>query len=186
MSISSFASLGGSAASTAASAARGASSDSAFRLFGLSMRFTVIFSNGGNIDQLGDWSSCKGLKVDFKTETVKSGGGYNGEVKLPSQVVYSPVVLERAMEQQSSQNLQVWLGQLVNNWMDYDGTGEAPTPSGTVQITLKDVQQNTVASWTLANAYPASWTGPSLDANHNAVAIETLTLEHQGFLPPTR
>ena len=157
----------------------------AFRYFGLSMRFTVVFSSGDGIDRLGEWSSCKGLKVDFKTETVKTGGGYNGEVKLPAQVVYSPVVLERAMEQGSSQRLQAWLGRLADNWMNYDGTGDAPTPSGTVQITLQDVHQNAVASWTLSNAYPVSWSGPVLDAKQNAVALETLTIEHYGFLPPT-
>lgn len=170
--------------SIAASAAAG--SDSAFRLLGLSMRFTVVFSSGDGIDRLGEWSSCKGLKVEFKTETVKAGGGYNGEVKLPSQVVYSPVVLERAMELRSSQNLQAWLGRLVDKWMDYDGTGPSPTPAGTVQITLQDVHQNAVASWTLHNAYPVSWSGPALDANQNSVALETLTLEHYGFLPPAQ
>ena len=189
MSISPYASaaasLGSTAASTAVSAARGMAPDSPFRLFGLSMRFSVLFSSGDNIDRLGEWSSCKGLKVEFKTETVKTGGGYNGEVKLPSQVVYSPVVLERAMERQNSQNLQAWLGRLVNQWMDYDGTGPAPAPSGTVQITLQDVYQQTVSSWTLNNAFPVSWSGPVLDAKQNAIAIETLTIEHQGFLPPT-
>ena len=185
MSISPYASAAASLGGTAASAARGAAADSAFRLFGLSMRFTVVFSSGDSIDRLGEWSSCKGLKVDFKTEVVKSGGEYNGELKLPAQVVYSPVVLERAMEQQSSQNLQAWLGRLVDKWMNYDGTGDPPTPSGTVEITLQDVHQNAVASWTLSNAFPVSWSGPVLDAKQNAVALETLTIEHQGFLPPT-
>jgi phage tail-like protein len=144
-----------------------------------------MFSSGDGIDKLGEWSSCKGLKVEFKTETVKSGGGYNGEVKLPAQVVYSPVVLERAMEQRYSQNLQAWLGRLVDKWMDYDGTGQAPTPAGSVLIVLQDVLQKPVASWTLANAYPVSWSGPVLDAKQNAVAIETLTIEHGGFLSPS-
>ena len=184
MSISPYASAAASLGSTAASAALGAAADTPVRLFGLSMRFNVLFSNGEGITNLGDWSSCKGLKVEFKTETVKAGGGYNGEVKLPTQVVYSPVVLERAMEQQNSQKLQAWLGYLVNNWMDYDGYGDPPTPNGTLQITLLDVYQGTVASWNLNNAFPVSWAGPVLDAKQNAVALETLTFEHFGFLPP--
>ncbi|MEU9407841.1 phage tail protein [Streptomyces sp. NPDC048281] len=177
-----LAQAGGTAASTAASAARSASADSAFRYYGLSMRFTVAFSNGDGIDRLGEWSSCKGLKVDFRTETIKVGGDYSGEVKLPAQVSYSPVVLERAMERQPSMALQGWLGKLVTTWMNCDEKS-ARAPKGTVDISLQDVHQNVVASWSLRNAYPVSWSGPVLDAKQNAVAIETLTLEHEGFLP---
>jgi phage tail-like protein len=174
--------LGGTAASTAASAARASAADTAFRYYGLSMRFTVTFSNGDGIDRLGEWSSCKGLKVDFRTEAIRVGGDYGAEVKLPVQVAYSPVVLERAMERQSSQALQGWLGKLVTTWMHYDRANARP-PAGTVDIALQDVHRNVVAGWSLRNAYPVSWTGPVMDAKQNAVAIETLTLEHEGFLP---
>ncbi|QMU78007.1 phage tail protein [Streptacidiphilus sp. PB12-B1b] len=174
--------LGGTAASTAVSAARASAADSAFRYFGLSMRFTVRFSSNGGIDWLGEWSSCKGLRVDFRTEAVRIGGEYGNEVKLPVQVAYAPIVLERAMERQSSQALQAWLGKLVTTWMHSDDAGARP-PEGTVDIELQDVHQNVVAGWSLRNAYPVAWSGPVMDAKQNAVAIETLTLEHEGFLP---
>jgi phage tail-like protein len=164
-------------------AAGGAGVDgSTFRSFGLSMRFAVSFSSGDGIVQLGEWSSCKGLKVDFKSEAVKSGGRYDYEVKLPTQVTYSPVVLERAMERRSSQQLQNWLGKLVATWVNYADAGAA-APNGTLYIELHDVYQDVVAAWSLRNAYPVSWSGPTLDAKGSTVAIETLTLEHQGFLP---
>jgi len=173
---------GATAASSAASAADTAGSDPTFRSFGLAMRFAVTFSSADGIDGLGEWSACKGLKVDFKTEAVKFGGAYDYEVKLPLQVSYGPVVLERAMERRSSQDLQAWLGRLVANWMNQDDPGDSP-PMGTVDIVLQDVHQNEVASWSLRNAYPVSWSGPTLDAKGSTIAIETLTLEHQGFLP---
>jgi phage tail-like protein len=161
-----------------------AGADSAFQRLGLAMRFEVSFDSGdGTIVQLGNWSSCKGLKVDFKSETVTYGGEYHGEVKLPTQVTYSQVVLERAMEQGTSQKLQTWLGSLVANWVSYDEDGFSMPPTGSVQIVLFDVYQKPVATWVLENAYPVSWSGPDLDAKANAVAIEKLTLEHQGFLP---
>ena len=160
-----------------------AGTDSAFRRFGLSMRFTVSFTSADGIDALGEWSSCKGLKVDFKTETIKQGGEYDYEVKLPTQVSYSPVVLERAMEPRSSLELQAWLGRLVTVWANY-GVVASPPPMGVVDIVLQDVYLNKVASWSLRNAYPVSWTGPALDAGKNGIALETLTLDHQGFLPP--
>jgi phage tail-like protein len=146
------------------------------------MRFAVLFTSGDGITDLGEWSSCKGLKVDFKTEPVKFGGEYDHEVKLPLNVSYGPVVLERAMEQKYSHDLQVWLGNLVANWMNDTDDGYSP-PEASVHIILQDVHQTEVASWTLRNAYPASWSGPTLDAKGSTIAIETLTLEHQGFLP---
>lgn len=170
------------ATSGAASAAHAAGPDPTVRAFGLSMRFAVTFSSGDGIDRLGEWSSCKGLKVDFKTEPVKLGGAYDYEVKLPTQVAYGQVVLERALEKRSSQALQDWLGRLVANWMHQADSGEAP-PAGTVDIVLQDVHQNEVASWILRGAYPVSWSGPVLDAKGGTIALETLTLEHQGFLP---
>jgi phage tail-like protein len=158
--------------------------DSAFKRFGLSMRFAVTFNpTTGKGTPLGDWASCKGLKVEFKTETVKRGGLYNGEVKLPTEVTYGQVVLERAMEQGPSRQLQSWLGGLVANWMNYAETGNSRPPAGELTIVLQDVYLDPVASWTLHGAYPVSWSGPVLDAKQNAVAIETLTIEHQGFLP---
>lgn len=154
--------------------------------FGLAMRFAVSFSSGdGTVQSLGEWSACKGLRVEFRTETVKRGGEYGYEVKLPVQVAYGPVTLERAMNYRTSQRLQSWLAGLVQTWMDSGGgDGITTAPAGSVTITLLDMHQNVVASWTLNQAFPVSWSGPALDAKGSTVAIESLTLEHQGFLPP--
>jgi phage tail-like protein len=158
-------------------------SDSGFRRFGLSMRFTVSFTSADGIDALGEWSSCTGLKVKFGTETVKQGGDYDYEVKLPTQISYEPVVLMRAMEPRSSLELQAWLGRLATIWANY-GVLLSPPPLGVVDIVLQDVYLDKVASWSLRNAFPTSWAGPALDAMKSGIAYETLTFEHQGFLPP--
>lgn len=178
--------IDGTVSANAASAAPApaAGTDFTSKAFGLAMRFAVTFTGGDGKDptRLGEWSTCKGLKVEFKTEAVKQGGMYDHEVKLPTQVTYGQVVLERAMELKSSQDLQAWLGRLVKSWANHDAS-RYPYPLGTATIVLYDASHRTVASWTLQNAYPVSWSGPTLDAKGNTVAIETLTLEHQGFLP---
>jgi phage tail-like protein len=151
--------------------------------YGLSMRFKVTVSDGSRIRDLGDWSSCKGLRVDFKTETIRIGGEYNGEVRLPGQATYAPVVLERAMEERSSGLLRAWLRELADTWMNHREGAEPP--KGSVVISLQDAFHHVVASWTLENAYPVSWSGPVMDAKQSAVAVEALTFEHEGFLPNT-
>jgi phage tail-like protein len=145
--------------------------------YGLAMRFKVSVSGLS----LGSWSACKGLKVQFETSPVTSGGDYSGDRILPKQLKYSNVTLERAVHPTESQTVKAWLGQAVSEWMNYDGSGE-PSAGETAKITLLGAQGQEVMSWTLIGVYPASWTGPSLSATDNKVATETLELVHQGFL----
>lgn len=189
MSIASFASAAGqghqqlgsalaplafTAPSNAMSLARGGIA-ATFGQYGLAMRFVVTLHDFKGMVSLGEWSSCRGLRVDLRTQPVNDGGEARG---LPTQVAYSPVVLERAVEANASQQLQTWLSSLVTDWRD------APAkPTGTVEIRLYDALGRKAASWTLRDAYPVSWSGPVLDAKQSAVAVETLTFEHEGFLP---
>jgi phage tail-like protein len=170
-----FAPLVGAGASNAASLARGPSSNAAFADFGLSARFTVRFINSNGIDSLGEWSSCQGLGMSFQTDRIKDGGGQQFR---PTQVTYPTVTLERAMQRDTSKMLQTWLGKLVHAWNE-----DVVQPMGTVDITLYDVNAQEVATWSLLNAFPVGWSGPALNARQDAVALETLTLKHEGFLP---
>ena len=52
----------------------------------------------------------------------------------------------------------------------------------TAQISVLDANGDAVCSWELHGVYPVKWTGPSLDAGGNQVAVETLELAHNGFL----
>ena len=61
--------------------------------YGLIMRFDVIVDG---ID-LGAWSSCDGLKVDFGLKEIKVGGNNECKVYLPDRVNYPHLVLKRAM-----------------------------------------------------------------------------------------
>ncbi|MEY9930887.1 phage tail-like protein [Catenulispora sp. GP43] len=175
----------GTGLSTGMSAARALKgADSAFPLYGLAMRFIVTFSTETGSERLGEWSSCTGLQVGFESEEIEVGGEYSGKVLLPKRMKYAPVVLERAMEHKTSQALQTWLDKLVKNWVNR-AAGAMEPPKGIVLITLQDCQQNPVCSWALHNAVPVSWHGPDLKASDNGIALEKLTLAHEGFLPHT-
>lgn len=147
-------------------------------LYGLAMRFKVTIKNSqlAAVDDLGMWSSCEGLKVSFGTSVVKSGGEYGYEQVLPEAVKYQNVTLRRGMLAKDSGSLQAWLAKVANEWQDSSFQGAS------VGITLYDATRHAVATWTLLNAYPVSWTGPSLSAADNKVAIESLEFVHQGFL----
>jgi phage tail-like protein len=48
-------------------------------------------------------------------------------------------------------------------------------------VLRRDAKGEEVRRWTFDGAYPIKWTGPSLNANENTVAIETLELAHEGM-----
>jgi phage tail-like protein len=146
--------------------------------YGMAMRFTVQV-DGLN---LGHWSGCKGLKMDFKVTRLRQGGNYGYDLIIPDQVVGSAVTLERAMEKTDSAAVQTWLASVAQKWTSYSGTGD-PYRGTTATITLFDVTGVATASWTLYGVFPSSWSGPGLSATDNKVAIETLVLEYQAITP---
>lgn len=168
----------GSAVSTAVSAGRTMASEVArFSPVGLTMRFKVTVSNYGT---LGHWTSCDGLKVDFKYDAVRSGGEYGTTHVLPQNVVFGPVTLKRAVEAVYTDKVRAWLMTMNMIWCADEGEF---TTDNVVLIELFDVYQKIpVARWPLENAFPVSWSGPQLNARTNEVATETLVIEHSGFL----
>ncbi|GAA0815887.1 phage tail protein [Spirilliplanes yamanashiensis] len=144
---------------------------------GMSMRFQVTVDG---ID-LGSWSSCAGLAVDFTHVVVKEGANYEHPVILPDRVEYKAITLRRAMSQPESAQVQAWLAQVVSGW--YNASSPRDYGPRTAHIQLYDATwQGLVSSWTLRNVYPARWSGPDLDATGTSVAIEQLQLVHEGFL----
>lgn len=135
--------------------------------FGLVMRFDVAVDG----IELGAWSSCDGLKVDFGLKEIKVGGNNDCKVYLPDRVNYPHLVLKRAMTARDSGKVMSWLRKMVD-----------ATDGGTATITLRDSHNQTVSEWTFANARPASWKGPTLNATGKEVATEILELVHEGFL----
>jgi phage tail-like protein len=178
---------GGSAAASAAASALGSptfgSTPDQPPNYGLQMRFKVIVNA---VKSLGDWSGCTGLAVNFKHESYNEGGVYDYPRLMPGTMEYSDVSLERPIDATSFTTMQAWLTEVRDKWVYGDAT---KYQGDSVTITLFGTVANgdglaQVAQWTLLNALPVSWTGPTLSADANKVATEKLVLKHQGFLPP--
>ncbi|HVV22854.1 MAG TPA: phage tail protein [Pseudonocardiaceae bacterium] len=149
---------------------------------GMAMRFAVTLD--GDQMSLGDWSSCQGLAVTFNHETYDEGGFYEHPRLFPGRVAYGDVTLERAITNDSWRVVQGWLTDVQNNWINGDATRYS---GNTAVITLygSSVSEGRIAKiawWTLRDVLPVSWTGPTLSARSNEVAVEKLTIRHQGFL----
>jgi phage tail-like protein len=88
---------------------------------------------------------------------------------LPGRVEYDPLVLRRGFAGEAT--LFQWWQSVVEGTIDRRN----------VSVVLLDEQRQEVARWNLRRAWPSKWTGPSLRALGNEVAIETLELVHEGI-----
>ncbi|WP_326948730.1 phage tail protein [Amycolatopsis sp. NBC_01307] len=145
---------------------------------GMTMRFGVVTEDNLKKIDLGFWRSCKGIAVDFETENVVDGGHYETQAYLPNGLKYQTVRLERVMTPDGSKAVQGWLRDMVDHWVNGDGSYRG----GSATITLFDASNQEVLKWTLQNVFPKSWKGPDLDAKSAEFAIEALELVHEGFL----
>lgn len=87
---------------------------------------------------------------------------------LPGRVEYGPLVLRRGFAGDAT----------LFNWWRSVAQGSLDRRS--VSVVLLDEQRQEVARWNLHRAWPTKYTGPSLNALGNEVAIEELELAHEG------
>lgn len=88
---------------------------------------------------------------------------------LPGRVEYEPLVLRRGFAGDPA---------LFQWWR---AVAEGNLDRRNVSVILLDEQRQEVARWNLRRAWPTKWEGPSMRAEGNDVAIETLELAHEGI-----
>jgi phage tail-like protein len=101
----------------------------------------------------------------------REGGENITTRKIPGQVKFSNITLKRGLTDNTE--LYDWHRQWV------DGDPAAPRKNGS--IVLLDRQGQEKARWNFFNGWPCKWTGPSLNAEQNDIAIEALEIAHEGL-----
>ncbi len=96
---------------------------------------------------------------------------------MPDRAEYTKVTFQRAMKSGDWATTKAWLESVTgDSWL------ASGSKANTATVTLKDATLAEVASWTLKNALPSAWKAPQMDAAGKAIALETLELQHEGFL----
>ena len=134
---------------------------------GLNLRFSVKIDSR---QSLGTWTKCEGLAVEYEIFEYQEGGLNEYVHRLPGRCKYPNVKLTRPLDGQSA-DLAGWVS-----------SGLDAVKRDNATITLLDPDGKEVCKWTLAQACPVKWTGPTLDAGGNQIATEVLELAHNGFL----
>lgn len=136
---------------------------------GLAWRFGVEVDG----EQIALFTGCAGLDAEYEAFTWKEGGGDGPVVTLAGRPSYTNVKLSRPVDKDSTKVLK---------WFTEQATKPSPKH---VTITLFDGNGTAVCSWSLNDAWPIKYSGPSLSTvgeEAEAVAHESLELSHRGFM----
>ena len=134
--------------------------------------FTVVFFMDGILPNPIDmwFKKVSGLSSEIETITYKEGGENLFTHRLPNRVSYNNLVLERGLMVGSPLGLgfNAAMSTLKFN------------PSNVLVALLND-DGLPAAAWLFWKAYPVKWSVSDLDADANAVAIETMELAYTRF-----
>ena len=116
------------------------------------------------------FSEVYGLVVEVEVVDYREGNEPSPAVrKLPGLTKYSNITLKRGY----TPDLSLW------KWMKSVLDGQAVRAG--VAITLLNSQRQPAARWTVRQAWPCRYEGPTLNSTGNDVAVETLELCHEGL-----
>jgi phage tail-like protein len=120
---------------------------------------------------IGGFSDVSGLGMEVSYSEYRNGNErFNTTRKIPNTHKLDDITLKRGLV--GSDDLFLWLKTVR------DGTADPRQ----VTITLLDEARQPVVTWTLRNAQPKKWTGPTLAAKGGGeVAMEELHVVHEGI-----
>ena len=111
---------------------------------------------------------CSGFDSTIDVIEHREGGENTTLRKCAGMTKYSNIVLKRGIT--DDKQLYQWHINAVK--------GQVDRKNGSILMLDRGGQE--VARWNFIRAWPSKWTGPSLTAEGNDVAIETLELAHEG------
>jgi phage tail-like protein len=123
----------------------------------------------GGLAVAGGFSECSGLEMSMQPEEYKEGGRNGAVLRFPNRVTWSNLTLKKG----------VGLGTDLWDWHYGFVIGAGRRRDGVV--TLLDAARTPVAAWFFRRGLPVKYTGPSLNAAQNAVAIEAVEIAHEGL-----
>jgi phage tail-like protein len=167
-------------ASASASASGGGLSAGASASFGASLDVGASVGAGSSSGQLGDggFQECSGLQIDMDVHEITEGGRNDGTVRLAGRGKYTNIVLKRGM-------LFPVGGTAVNeiwSWLQGMLSGQRPVVryDGVIEV-LNAASGAVTATWVFDRGLPAKVSGPSMNAKSGEIAIEELTIAHEGL-----
>ena len=132
-----------------------------------SFRFQVEI-DGINVAR---FSEVGGLEFESETFDYKEGGQNSLVHRFPGRYKSPNLTLKKGIAT-DAETLWTWV----------ENTMKGQIVPHNVTVTLYDVAgANPLRVWVFQHAYPVKWAAGAFSAEQNAIAIETLSLAHQGL-----
>lgn len=132
------------------------------------------FSATFELDEAGDqdvrFQEVSGLSSEVAVESVQEGGENRFVHRLPGKAKFPALVLKRAVLTDSG--LIGWFKSAIED-LEIKPVG--------VTVSLLDESQSAVTTWSFVKAWPTKWSFSNLNAQSNALAVETIELAYQRF-----
>jgi phage tail-like protein len=130
---------------------------------------SAAFSLLGDV-LFGGFNECSGLDMTQSEEKRQEGGRNDTELRFPTRTTWTNLTLKRGVSRISQSG---W------DWLYGFGEGKVKRMDGLIML-LDDlhIPHNV---WTFKRAFPVKFSGPTLNATSNGVAIESLELAHEGL-----
>jgi len=123
------------------------------------------------------FSKVTGLKHTVEQVEYREGAENETPRKLPGQSTYDDVVFERGMSTDS--DFVDWMAE-VFNLDNVEGVQGDDSFRKTIVVYLKNKAGDRAIKWTIYRAWPHIDDDADLDASANEVAVESLTVAHEG------
>ena len=140
----------------------------------MSSTFLTTFSFHVELDGVDIGSFKEASGVDSETEIIEHKEVVDGKLtirKVPGAMKWADIVLKRGIDQ----SLALW------EWRKQVEEGEIEDGRRDGSIIIYDSQYNEVARWNFRAGWPSKWKGADLNAGDNQVAVEEITITHEGL-----
>ena len=138
-----------------------------------------VLGGAGSADWQGAFQECSGLEIEMDIQEYQEGGRNNGTVRRVGRAKYQPIVLKRGMfypsDGEAQANVELW------HWMQRILNGERPVPRYDGVISVMSGDGTVRASWMFDRGLPAKIRGPELNGKSGEIAIEELSIAHEGL-----
>jgi len=116
------------------------------------------------------FKECSGLEATTEMIEYREGGQNTTVRKLPGKTTYGDITLRWGLTDSG----ELW------EWCKAAIQGKVKRRNGSIVVyDLANAKE--VARWNFMQAWPVKWVGPTLDAAGKDVAIESLTIAHEGI-----
>jgi phage tail-like protein len=123
-------------------------------------------------------SKCGALKRTTEVTAWYEGGDASGPHQIPGKTKYDPITMEAGITQDRA--FEEWANK-VNNFAG-DAAMSLATFRKDITIEVYNPQGQKVLAYNVFRCWVSEYTAlPDLDANANAIAIQTLKLENEGW-----